>query len=159
MASELATLKGNAEARLPANKEMEMSTRAPSNQEMPPSPEESRRLHVERQAQMILAHNAESRDPKWADVREREIATAIGAIASDAGTGRLSAVDCREVSCVAVLEWPNFEVAMRDHANFITMDSMGDCGKHLLLEEPADRSGVYRAPLILTCGRDVAFVR
>lgn len=159
MASELAALKGSAEARLPANMEIGMSDRAPSNQKMPPSPEESRRLHVERQAQMILAHNAESRDSKWADATEREIATAIGGIARDAGTGRLSAVDCREASCVAVLEWPSYEAATRDHSDFIAMNSMGDCAKHLLLEEPADRSGVYRAPLILSCERGVSSVR
>jgi hypothetical protein len=109
---------------------------------------------AERHAALAAAHARETLDPVWAGATGAGIDEGLRAAAGD-GAFTVVGVDCRERTCVAELEWPDFATAAARWPEALHAPVRASCATGVLLDPPADgaAAGPYRASVIYECGR------
>ena len=74
----------------------------------------------------------------------------LGIVAAEAGF-EVSSVDCRSVTCVATLNWSNFEHARTTYADVLHYAYDANCAREIILPRPGDESLNYDATVIFDC--------
>jgi hypothetical protein len=107
-----------------------------------------------RQAEFALKlenHAREAADPAWAATLVPDLERGLGAGGSDGGYS-LHGIDCRARTCLAELEWSDYDAAVEGYRAALTADLGRSCATEIVLPRAAG-SGPYRATLHLTCRR------
>lgn len=92
-------------------------------------------LELQLQRNRLVAHQQEPREEAWANERERGVQARFGG--DGLGTAKLQGIECRSVSCVAQLKWPDGEKAEREMMEVITELGIAAPGsiRHLTLDK------------------------
>jgi hypothetical protein len=83
--------------------------------------------------QMLVAHEQEPRDRRWADFTEQTIQKSFELL-GERTTSRLQKVDCRSESCVASLQWKDEAAARADIMTVVAYSGDGtQCSRSMVL--------------------------
>jgi hypothetical protein len=118
----------------------------------PPSPEELRNQNEEAWRRSLAEHDVEAR-AGWAAAKERDLTAAL---ASESGSLHFvfRSVDCREKTCLATVEFPSFDAAVRQYERVLPLgreDHPCPDGVSVLLPEPSRPQDAYRVSYLYTC--------
>jgi len=101
---------------------------------------------------LVVAHERESRDAAWAGGAEDLFRAELTAIAGVRGVETV-ALDCRQSSCSATLEWPSYtpDAIQNDTRAVMQHRFQQNCGISLAAPPPDDPAVPYRAEVIFHC--------
>jgi hypothetical protein len=119
---------------------------APQARPPEPSPAEAQQRFEAR----VRRQQAEPVDPSWA----KSTNSLLQADVLKQATGksfRLNRVDCRTTLCSAELEWPSTEEADREYLSLVHFPYKANCGRTLVLPDPASVKGALHAQLLFDC--------
>ena len=112
------------------------------------------RLQTEAQhATLVAEHYRQRRDSAWARSSETLLHDELQRELGDGFPGEVVEIDCRETSCVARFEWPNFEVASSSYTAIAHSDLSLHCYRQVILPLPADNEAAYQAHAHFRCDR------
>jgi hypothetical protein len=117
---------------------------------VPPEMEKQRQAVLERVDADFQQHEAEAKDPMWSDKASSELRADLEQI-RQGRTFSLLDVDCRAHSCKAVLEWPSYTMASADASELVHHYYQVNCGRTVLMPEPAEREQPYRLRILFKC--------
>jgi hypothetical protein len=112
---------------------------------------EARKVQIERFAAALRAHAEQPRDPRWA--RRATSALSSELAEADAAAG-YRVVDCRTSSCVATLEYPDFDTARDSYANALHRKYEVNCTRTVVLGEPQSAGAPFRVDVLFDCGNE-----
>lgn len=119
--------------------------------DQPESLEEAKEQQIADHERAIVAHDRESRDSRWASTVEANFMEDIREM-TDLGA-ESKKVDCRTTTCTLELEWGNYDAAVANYAKVLTGRYRTNCGKRILLPEPANAAQPYRATVVFDCNQ------
>lgn len=101
---------------------------------------------------LVAAHERESRDAAWAGGAEDLFRAELTAITGDRAFETV-ALDCRQSSCSATLEWPSYTPGdiQNDTRAVMQHRFQQNCGISLAAPPPDDPAVPYRAEIIFHC--------
>jgi hypothetical protein len=106
---------------------------------------------LEQHQAAIARHREDPVDPAWAPSARASFTADLGALASEANPFAVVDVDCRQRSCLALLEWPSFGAAVSGHLEVVGGAYEVDCVRRLLLPDPVDPGQPYQAAALFEC--------
>jgi hypothetical protein len=122
--------------------------------ERPPSREmrEARlREEVRSHQDLLLQHEHESRDSRWASSMEQELNAQFKALEADI-EAQVARTDCRSTTCIADLNWPSRGEAEVELASIPAQVATSfPCLRRLVLPPEEPGSKFYQATLYLDC--------
>ena len=95
-------------------------------------------------------HEREVRDPSWATPTEQSLRVMLGHVQAHASF-RVASVDCRERSCVAVIEFPSYALAQSNWSPFLNTQNSVSCGTAITLFEPEAGAKNYSFSIFYDC--------
>jgi len=98
----------------------------------------------------ISQHRAEPIDGSWSRHASRSLSEDLEKAAAEKKF-RVTSVDCRNTSCLAVLEWPTYADALAGFGEVIHTPFAVNCVRGMTLPETDDPSRALSATLILDC--------
>jgi len=113
-------------------------------------PEQARLYYENEHQRKIEEHYTEVVDKAWQRRTTPMFEHDLGIVAGEAGF-EVSSVDCRSVTCVATLNWDNFEHARTTYADVLHYAYDANCAGEIILPRPADKSLNYDATVIFNC--------
>jgi len=117
----------------------------------PPEPPELAREQARESAnQREASHNAEVRDPVWAQRANAEFSEDLSALGG-ANHLRVESVECRSRTCFAYVNWPSFREANQSRSDLLHHDYRQNCSRLVYLPPPEDPSAPYRARIDFDC--------
>ncbi len=98
----------------------------------------------------IERHRAELVDASWAVTAKRAFETELGAIGTKAKF-RVVDVDCRTLSCLAVLEFDKYDDARQNFQRVLQARLTQRCGREITLENPRIPEARYQTTAVFDC--------
>jgi FtsZ-interacting cell division protein YlmF len=112
--------------------------------------EASRLRRVEMHQRAIDEHWKEPVDKAWASSTASQFEEDFGAIEEKSGL-KLMSVDCKSQSCVATVEWKNYDEAQQKYDEILHHSYATNCTREILLPEPANKAVPYQATAVFNC--------
>jgi hypothetical protein len=118
----------------------------------PPSAAEQLRQHEAD----VEEHYRKPVDSRWAPAVTKAYSEDLaGAVQQLSAHFKLEQLDCRSDTCVATLQWPTRGAAMTEWNDLLTFPYRANCGRAIVLPEPAadgsDSASPVRAKLVFDC--------
>ena len=110
------------------------------------------RLHRELHAARIARHDREPVDAEWSATMTKLITGQLDREAAELQF-KVTRVDCRNVSCVVVFEWPSRSASLTAEGALVQSLADTPCTREVLFEEAADPAGKVTASMVLECER------
>jgi hypothetical protein len=104
-------------------------------------------------ATKLAEHLDETVDRAWAPSAERSVSIDVAQLVEDSQIpARVGAVRCATTSCSVELEWQSFAEAQRTYETVVHAAYTLNCGRAMVIPEPARPDEPYRGTLLLSCG-------
>lgn len=114
------------------------------------TPEQAGAEHVARHEGLVASVRNESLDEKWSSRASLAFTQDMDSISAAAGGLRVIDVDCRTTSCVATVEWPNFEAARKGFTEVLHGRFQNNCEREVTLPNPDDVEATLRTEIVFT---------
>ena len=109
------------------------------------------RARREREHQRRLEeHLQEQVDASWSTGAAGDFRSDLGRIEQPAGF-RLIDVDCRSISCVALIEFTNFQTAVHNWRQVLSLRTARNCAPEVVLPSPENEEGRYQNSVYYDC--------
>jgi len=98
----------------------------------------------------IAAHWQEPTDDRWAPEMTQTLRRELTELTRK-GEFSVVRVDCRSESCVAIIEWPNYQRAMKNWNLVLQVPRSAPCGVEAALQDPIDPKARYQTSVFFKC--------
>lgn len=100
----------------------------------------------------IQKHWAEPVDRSWSVSTTPSLKTGLETLAKTSKF-TVKEVDCRNTSCIAVFDWPNYADAMAEYAKIAHARLDVNCSRGITLPDVQDKSQPLQATMVFDCGQ------
>lgn len=111
------------------------------------SRDENRGLLHER---ALRDHESEPKEDGWSEATSRILRSDLEQITAE-GQFRVVDVDCRSITCAAILEWSTYDVAVKTWAAILNYPFQANCGVEVFLAQPDRNIAQYRSVALFRC--------
>jgi hypothetical protein len=132
--------------------EESMANAEQDESEPAPDPVEEREAIIAGHVEGIEAHYREASDARWAPAATQSTQRDLESLAVSAESRfGIKGVDCRSTTCVAELEWSDYETAVNGYPDLLHHAYALNCARRIVLPEPGAPEQPYRASLLIDC--------